>query len=275
MLLHNLDNSFLASYRPARLRFSDSKELPQIVRPVWEALRGQENRLALRRGYKLLREDRLADETRAALLAALASAELDIGTSSAALTIANESLALYSDQWLAYRVLLTLHMTDRQFDKARRILDVVESVEAPAAWDEPLTDTDQNLLRAACSWMVREWDETAAHLLTAYPDGVDSMPSFLQEDWFRLAFYREKSNDAAEAARSLLDTGSPERADVLIQMLVRQGWHKEALRLYRAIYDQDPTNELLRRRVVGLCIREGKLQEARRLMELGALRLAV
>lgn len=275
MLLHHLDNSFLATYRPARLRFPDSDGLPQAVRPVWDALRTQKNRLALRRGYKRLRGVDLTDTERAALLAALAAAEWDNGVSATARRMAAESIALYDTQWLAHRVLLTIHMSERNFDAARSLLESIDAGGDPLAWDEPLSQTDQHLLRAACAWMTHEWDQTAAHLSDAYPAGVETMPTVLQEDWFRLAFYRERPMDAADAADQLIGDHAPEKADILIQTLVRQGWHKEALALYRKIYDLDPSNELLRRRVVGLCIREGEVQEARRLMELGALRLAV
>lgn len=274
MLLHHLDNSFLGAYRPARLRFTGSDELPESIRPVWDALRSQKSRHALRHGYKVLRETELADDERAALLAALASAEWDHGVAETAKRMAGESLALFPAQWLAHRVLLTIHMSERDFDAARELLDGVE-VGQPASWDEALSETDQHLLRAACAWMSHEWDRTASHLRDAYPGGVQHMPTVLQEDWFRLAFYRERPKDAADAATQLIGGHPPEKADVLIQTLVRQGWHKEALALYRTMYDQDPSNELLRRRVVGLCIREGEVQEARRLMELGALRLAV
>lgn len=101
------------------------------------------------------------------------------------------------------------------------------------------------------------------------------MPGVLQEDWFRLAFYRERPEDAAAAARQIILKNNTEKADVLLQTLVKHGWHRQALMLYRTIYEQDPQNELLRRRIVGLHIREGEVMEARRLMEQGALRLAV
>ncbi len=275
MLLHNLDNSFLATYRPARLRFTESDDLPEAIRPVWDALRAQQSRLALQRGYELLRGSGPTRDERAALLAALASVEWDNGVASTARRLANESIELVGGQFMAYRVLLTIYMSEREFGAARTLLASVEAAPDAPAWDEPLSETDQHLLRAALAWMTHEWDLTAAHLGDAYPHGVRSMPAVLQEDWFRLAFYREKPSDAAGAAEQLIRDHSSEKADVLIQTLVRQGWHKEALALYRRIYDQDPSNELLRRRVVGLCIREGEVKEARRLMELGALRLAV
>ena len=275
MQLHHLDRSFLATYRPARIRFRDSEELSPAVRSVWEALRTQENRRALRRGYERLRGVDLTLNDRAALLAAMATAEWDNGVSTTARRMALESIALYETQWLAHRVLLSIDLSERRYEAARDLLERLELDAGTAAWDEPLSRTEQHILRAACAWMTNAWDETALHLNEAYPEGVRSMPLVLQEDWFRLAFYRNRPLDAADAAGELLGEHAPEKADILIQTLVRQGWHREALALYRRIYEADPSNELLRRRVVGLCIREGNVQEARRLMELGALRLAV
>ncbi|MEX0822386.1 MAG: hypothetical protein WD021_09595 [Rhodothermales bacterium] len=275
MQLHHLDNSFLAMYRPARLRFTDSDALPKTIRPVWDALRAQQHRLALRHGYKLLRENELDENERAAVLAALSSAELDNGVAAEARRMARESIDLVEHQWMAHRVLLTAHLSDGSFDTCSNLLDGIPTTMKTPVWDEPLSKSDRHVLRAAISWMTQHWDDTAAQLSDAYPDGVAQMPRALQEDWFRLAFYRDESKDAADAASELIGGHSSEKADILIQTLVRQGWHREALQLYRTIYDQDPSSELLRRRVVGLCIREGNVKEARRLMEQGALRLAV
>lgn len=273
MLLHHLDRSFLATYRPARLRFADSDALSPAVRSVWEALRTQENRLALRKGYEHLRRIDLTPSDRAALLGAMAAAEWDNGVAATARRMALESIAVYESQWLAHRVLLAIDLSERSFEAARTLLERLDVGPETAAWDEALSKTDRHLLRAACAWMINAWDETAFHLIEAYPGGVRTMPVVLQEDWFRLAFYRERPQDAADAAGELIRGHGPRKADILIQTLVRQGWHREALDLYRTIYELEPSNELLRRRVVGLCIREGQVQEARRLMELGALRL--
>lgn len=275
MQLHHLDNSYLATYRPARLRFTEPDGLPKSVRPIWDALRAQKHRLALSCGYKLLRENGLSKDERAAVLAALSSAELDKGVAAEARRMAQESIDLVEHQWMAYRVLLTAHLSDGHFETCSNLLDGIPATMKTPVWDEPFSKSDRHLLRAAISWMTQNWDDTAAQLSHAYPDGVAQMPKALQEDWFRLAFYRDKSKDAADAAFELIGGHSSEKADILIQTLVRQGWHKEALQLYRTIYDQDPSSELLRRRVVGLCIREGNVKEARRLMEQGALRLAV
>lgn len=275
MLLHTLDNSFLAKHRPPRLTFADSPRLPEAVRPVWSALRAGDVKQALRSGYKLLRANDLDQNVRAAVLAGLAQAELEHGVSSVAKQLAYDSLSHCKQQWLAHRVLLTAHVAEKDYETARRLLETIDEPKQLASWDEPLSETECHVLRAACTWMTHDWDAAAGHLGDAYPAGVTSMPTVLQEDWFRLAFYREQPDDAAAAAQHLIADHTIEKADLLIQTLVRQGWHKQALALYRRIYDQDPGNELLRRRVVGLCIREGEVNEARRLMELGALRLAV
>ena len=270
-----LNTSYLATYRPPRLQFMALDALPAPLHPVWSALRGQKVRLALRRGYKLLREEKLTTDARAALLAAIAWAELENGVTAVSKQMAYESLALCKQQWMAHRVLLGLYVAERNFVMACRLLETIETADSVLAWDEPLPEREQHLLRAACAWMTHDWDSAGSMLLQAYPRGVRSMPGFLQEDWLRLALYREQPNDAAEAARCLVVENPTERADVILQTLVQQGWHKQALSLYRMIFDRDPSNELLRRRMVGLCIREGELIEARRLMEGGALRLAV
>lgn len=274
MLLHNLENSFLAGYRIPRLTFPESRKLQKTLVPVWSELRNGRTRPAFRVGFDILRSQKLNDDIRAALLGALGSASWENGMMKMARQMADESITLCSGQWLAHRVLLAIHISEKDYAGAAELFESIDPPKSPHAWDEPLSTTDRHLIRAACAWMTRNWEDTAEHLAAAYPEGVSSMPSVLQEDWFRLAFYRDRPADAEEAARQLITHHSTEKADVLIQTLVHQGWHKEALTLYRVIYDQDPANELLRRRVVGLCIREGEVQEARRLMELGALRLA-
>lgn len=270
-----IDDSFLAGYKPPPLSFRDHGQHPDVIRPIWSALRGRKIRVALRRGYATLRKESLTDDIRAALLGALASAEWDNGVTIEARQMAQESLALLPRQWLAWRVLLTAAISGKEFALASRLLETHDAPKTPAAWDEELDETERHLIRATCAWMTKDWDATASQLEQAYPKGVKTMPTFLQEDWFRLAFYRERPEDAAAAAVQLISEHNIETADVLLQALVRQGWHRQALDLYRTIFDQDPGNELLRRRVVGLYIREGEVDEARRLMEQGALRMAV
>lgn len=270
-----IDDSFLAGYKPPRFQFRDSKALPDVLRPIWTALGDRKTRPALRLGYETLRSEVLADDVRAALLGALASAEWDNGVTNEAKSMAEESLNLVPQQWLAWHVLLTTAIAEKDFTGASVLLDTHEPPSTPAAWDAVLSETERHLIRATCAWMMKDWERTATQLKAAFPKGVESMPTFLQEDWFRLAFYRERPDDAAAVAMQLITGHNIEKADVLLQALVRQGWHGQALKLYRTIFDQDPKNELLRRRVVGLYIREGEVLEARRLMEQGALRMAV
>lgn len=274
MLLHNLDNSYLARLCPPAHRFTSAGDLPESIRPVWLNLKVGKFRPALKRGYAVLRSSELADEARAALLGALATAEWSGGVPDSAEKLARESLALFADQWLSNRVLLNALLTAHRFEEALDHLAEISASTKASSWDEPLSEIDLHLLRAACAWKTQDWNATMQHLTMAYPGGVATMPDFLQEDWLRLSFYREDAGAAADAVGSLIDGKAPERADVLIQTLVQQGWHKEALDLYRSIYEREPANELLRRRIVGLCIREGEVMEARRLMERGALRLA-
>jgi hypothetical protein len=100
------------------------------------------------------------------------------------------------------------------------------------------------------------------------------MPIPLMEDWFRLALYRGRPEDAAAVAALLIERTTVESADALLQTIVQNGWTKEALPLYRTAFANAPKSQLLRRRLVALCIREGQLDEARQLTQPGALGLA-
>jgi hypothetical protein len=103
--------------------------------------------------------------------------------------------------------------------------------------------------------------------------GGKTMQKPLQQEWFRLALYRNEPDDAAEAAGLLVTPSALDFTDALLQTLVQQGWTHHALPLYRTIFDKDPRNQLVRRRLVALCIKEGELDEARRLTAPGALDL--
>ncbi|NNE34998.1 MAG: tetratricopeptide repeat protein [Rhodothermales bacterium] len=100
------------------------------------------------------------------------------------------------------------------------------------------------------------------------------MPAPIQEDWFRLSLYRDRPEDAVAVASVLIEEKSIPLADELLQTIVQNGWTKEALPLYRSAYKRAPESQLLRRRLVALCIREGALDEARTLTKPGALDLA-
>lgn len=101
------------------------------------------------------------------------------------------------------------------------------------------------------------------------------MPEDLIADWFRLAFYRDNPLDAAQAAGAILSRCTVDELDDLLNAMVQNGWTSEALPLYRTAFTIHDDSELLRRRLVGLCIREGALDEARKLASSGALTIAV
>jgi hypothetical protein len=60
----------------------------------------------------------------------------------------------------------------------------------------------------------------------------------------------------------------------MLRTIDARGWTDWALDLYRLAYSQHAGNQLLRRRLVGLCVRQGCVDEARTLTEGNALDLA-
>lgn len=214
-----------------------------------------------------------SDEERAALFAACAFAELSTGATDMAKRHAGKSIDLYPSQWLGHRVLLAVLAGNHDFKGAYMHL-ASRRLRPVAAWDEALPKVDKHTALGAWSWMLGDWDLVAKHLNKAYPDGISTMPEPIQEDWFRLSLYRDKPEDAVAVASVLIEEKSIPLADELLQTIVMNGWTKEALPLYRNAYKRCPDSQLLRRRLVALCIREGALDEARTLTKPGALDMA-
>ena len=195
------------------------------------------------------------------------------GKSESAVRLADQSLELFSNQWVAHCIKIDVMMAHHHYTEAYEYLKSIRVSSKVASWDVVLSKKERNLCAASCQWRLKEWDLVDTHLRKAFRKGVKAMPTALQEDWFRLSLYRRQPDDAAEAA-SLLASSSPlEFTDALLQTLVQQGWSDKALPIYRKVYAKQPRNELLRRRLVALCIREGEIEEARKLTESGALNL--
>ncbi len=266
---------FLANYRLPELTFTPHEKLPETIRPIWDALHTGNPSLALTRARHVLGEQRLfAASERAALKVGLAAAELFSGATDRARRQAGRSLDLFPGQWSAHRIHLTILSMQRAFKAAYMHLYSLEIARPVPAWDEPLRRIDRLHALASWSWRLGEWEIVAGHLNEAYPKGLSSMPTEILEDWFRLSLYRNRPEDAAAAAAILIAERPAELADELLQTIVQSGWTKEALPLYRNAFSREPQSQLLRRRLVALCIREGKLDEARALTSPGALSLA-
>lgn len=268
------EQAFLAGYRLPPLSFFSKGPFPVRLKTVWVALNTDNPSSALSHAAEELREPNdLKEEEKAALYLAVAAAELQKGAYDAAKRWANRSLNLYPEQWSGHRILLSVLSKKQAYQEAYFHLMNHETTKSPV-WDEPPTIIDHQLALASWSWLMGEWDMVAEHLMAAYPKGLTSMPSHLQEDWFRLSLYRNLPEEVAAAASHLILDRSVESTDELLQIIVQSGWTSQALPLYRTAFAKASDSPLLRRRLVALCIKEGDLEEARRLAAPGALSLA-
>ena len=213
-------------------------------------------------------------EERAALYAAQATAELKLGATDTAKRLAGKSLDLHADQMMAHRILLTVHVIRKDYTAAYLHLANLVVPTRTTVWDQVLTIEQINAALASWAWQLGEWDQVADHLMMAFPGGLEDMPADIREDWFKLSLYRGQADDAAAAAASLLSGISESHADEILQTIVQSGWSGHTLPLYQEMYKENKDSDLLRRRVVGLCVKEGKLEEARRITAVTPLRLA-
>ena len=266
--------SLLSHHRLPACRF-DAAGLPEPVAAIWQALAdgNDAQAAALCRRHTSEGADALQ---RAALLVAQAEISLRRAHHDLAERSARQALAFWPTQWMGHRLLLAALEGQQHYLEALghlQGLDAAALADGPA-WDDALAPLDQQHATAAWSWHLGDWDAVHGTLLAAYPNGIASMPETLQEDWLRLALYRDAADDAAAVAALMIQHRSIEGSDKMLQTLVRQGWTEQALGLYRTLYAAAPDQDFLRRRLVALCIREGVLDEARQLSRLGALRAA-
>jgi tetratricopeptide (TPR) repeat protein len=269
------EDTALASVQLPPLAFEASAALPAVLDPIWCALRAGNPRAALQRVRQALEEPlERGRELTAALYAAFAAGVLRDGDADEARRLAELSATLYPVQWLAHRIIIESFLCRQAYDAAFLYLSTLDLPLKTTSWDEPLQPRQRCLIHAGLACRTGDW-EAAAHLLVrAYPKGPRAMPAAVLEDWFRIALYRGRPEDAAEAASMLMKTGSIEFTDALLQTLVQQGWTHQALALYQRALQERPEHPLLRRRVVALCVREGAIDEARRLARPGALDMA-
>jgi hypothetical protein len=273
--LHDRPGTFFGRYQFPLPRFeTENMPWPEFV-PIWQALSAGDYRDAVEQvAVALNTSDERTDEQVAALRLAQAAGEMLAGDLTRARRHAGRSLDLYPRQYSANRILLSIQTARKSYAAAyHQLLNLSVPRKSPK-WDDPLSTLEIQTALAAWSWQLGEWDNVANHLSKAYPKGLVEMPPEIREEWFRLSLYRGHPEDAAAAAALIIREEPVESADQLLQTIVQSGWTKEALPLYRDAYAKEPKSELLRRRLVALCIREGELDEARALATSGALRLA-
>ena len=215
----------------------------------------------------------MAEPEKAEIKSGLAASMWQAGKSESALKLAIQSLEILPNQWLAHRIKIDILMARHHYSEAYEYLMGIRVSRNIQPWDKKLSKEERNLCAASCQWRLKDWEKVDKHLRLAFPKGVKAMPTALQEDWFRLALYQNQPEEASDAASLLVASKSLDFTDALLQTLVQRGWSGKALPLYRKVYAKQPRNELLRRRLVALCIREGEIEEARRLTESGALNL--
>lgn len=266
------DQGYLATYRPPEFTFGQMSSVPAPLLELWHHLSSRDNRAALAESRRLLRERSIRNRSaHAALLIGAATAELRAGNAQEAGRFAKRSQSILPHQWMAHRIRIAAYEALQSPERAYRYAASVELTETHTAWDEPISPVEFQVFAASLGWKIRAWDDVAARICRAYPAGVASMPESLQGDWFRLAFYRNSPGAAASAARAVLPSCTVDQIDRLLNAMVQQGWTSEALPLYRDAFAYHSSSQLLRRRLVGLCIKEGELEEARQLTAAGAL----
>ena len=266
--------AFLANYRLPHRTFAQKDPNFPVIGPIWDAMNEGDYRIAAGLVTAELEGQRLfSAEEKTAMMVALANAELLMGKTDRAKKTAGKTLDLFPNQWSGHRILIHVLHLKQAYKAAYLHLRKLEPGPVPL-WDCPIGTTERHTVMAAWSWLLGEWERVSTHLKKAYPDGIDSMPAEIQEDWFRLSLYRGRPQDAVAVASLLIEQRPVDLADELLQTFVQNGWTKEALPLYRAAYESAPQSQLLRRRLVALCIREGELEEARDLTRPGALDLA-
>ena len=246
--------------------------MSEVIKTIWASIHSDEAVINIRTIRSVLEYDStLTKNDSAALHMALAASYCKVGDHINAQRQIDKSLALEPRQWAAHRVHIDLLMSHQSWETARALLEELTLPSKLRAWDMRLPQSEIHTCLAACCWHIKEWDEVRRHLDIAHPQGLKTMQPSLREDWFRLALYRHKPADAAEAAASLMNPNALEFTDAILQTLVQQGWTGEALPLYRSVFEKVPKNPLLRRRLVALCIKEGEIEEARQLAIPGAL----
>ncbi len=267
--------AYLGSYRPAVPSYTAHARMSQSLVPVWQSLHDGDPDEAFRHAMGGLETCKpSATSEKAGLLVGLAGAEYASGRLDHALRSALRSLELMPAQWSARRLIVCIRIRRLEFEEAYTGLSELPLDLNGPSWDEKIAAREVELGMASCAWALGRWSHVIRHLERAFPEGPASMAEPLQEDVFRVRMYLNRPDLAAQAAALLISKWSPGRSDDLLQTLVQRRYTAQALPLYRTLFAMHPDSELIRRRLVALCIKEGAVDEARRLVAPAALRTA-
>ncbi|TDI75378.1 MAG: hypothetical protein E2O84_04450 [Bacteroidetes bacterium] len=265
----------LSDHMLPQLRFDAVEIVFADVQAAWTALNNNSPLEARQIAVNALASgEEKSKEEKAALNAAIAGSEYVLGGLDAADRYARRSLTLYPKQFTSNRIVLAVLTLRRRYSAAYKHMVDATLPKRKARWDEGLSLETIELALASWAWNCKAWKEVRMHLSTAVPGGVSDMPTTLVEDTFKLSLYLDSASGAAAAAERLIVNKSIDLVDQILQTIVKSGWTKEALPLYRSAFMTHPTDDLLRRRLVGLCIREGQIEEARMMAKGGGLRTA-
>ncbi|PIQ60977.1 MAG: hypothetical protein COV99_10265 [Bacteroidetes bacterium CG12_big_fil_rev_8_21_14_0_65_60_17] len=275
LTLQPREESFLSGYRVPELSF-DCDDLPySSLVPIWNHMRNGNWEAASAEARQAMDQPRIFHpEERAAMEMALAEAQRRLGATEPARRMAGRSLDLFPNQLASHMIQVNVLAGRKDYLAAYLHMSNLAVGDTKTTWDTVLSTTETHTLLAAWSWQLGKWDDVADHLESAYPEGIETMPAPLREDCFRLALYRNNPGDATAVASIMIRNLEETEADKVIQAIAQQGWQEEALTLYTAFYETRSESQLLRRRLVALNIKQGRIDEARRLSGSGALRLA-
>jgi len=254
----------LGDYRLPLLAFQPTHTLPDALRPLWKDLRRGASETAHMVVQALVLHS--GDQSfEAPLRLALSSCYLRADRREEAETEARKSIRIEPRQQSAHRILIEVAWRRGATDEAYFYLSTLAAPTTVEPWDELLETRERHLALAALAWRGQDWKAVRGHLVRAYPRGLEGMPLPIREDLFRADLYRDGASDAAAVAASLLSAYDAAGIDAMLHTLDGRGWSAQALELYRTAFGRHPDSPLLRRRLVGLCIREGQLDEARSL----------
>ncbi len=249
----------LATYRLPAPTFHP-EHISSTMRPLWKAMANNRWRDARE---ELPTASAATEGDQAALFAARAIIERALGNGTATQRWLSRSLDIVPEQWLALRLKCDILARRQQFEAAYDLL-ASQDADAPAhgGWDIPLSVADYHT--ALASWAFRQNDRPLAisHLKSAYPKLVE-MPRALLQDLFRLSVNTMDKQTARDSAAALISILPYAAADGVLQALVDRGWEEDALSLYLSLDDSDAPADALRRRIVGLCLRTGAVDQAR------------